>query len=118
MKYCTHCGKELLDEAVICPGCGCRVESAPSKSPLMDEDDKKIFALIIKVFMVIGCIASGWALIPLLWTIPMTKRVFNKLDNKEPMGVGFKVCVLLFVNVVAGIMLLVRDEMDEFRESL
>lgn len=23
MKYCVHCGKELLDEAVICPGCGC-----------------------------------------------------------------------------------------------
>ena len=23
MKYCTHCGKELLDEAVICVGCGC-----------------------------------------------------------------------------------------------
>lgn len=25
MKYCSHCGKELLDEAVICPGCGCAV---------------------------------------------------------------------------------------------
>lgn len=25
MKYCTHCGKELMDEAVICPGCGCPV---------------------------------------------------------------------------------------------
>ncbi len=25
MKYCTHCGKELLDEAVICMGCGCAV---------------------------------------------------------------------------------------------
>lgn len=25
MKYCTHCGKELLDEAVICVGCGCPV---------------------------------------------------------------------------------------------
>lgn len=23
MKYCTHCGKELLDDAVICLGCGC-----------------------------------------------------------------------------------------------
>lgn len=23
MKYCTHCGKQLLDEAVLCPGCGC-----------------------------------------------------------------------------------------------
>ena len=25
MKYCTHCGKQLLDEAVLCPGCGCSV---------------------------------------------------------------------------------------------
>lgn len=23
MKYCTKCGKELMDEAVICIGCGC-----------------------------------------------------------------------------------------------
>ncbi|MBO7394077.1 MAG: zinc-ribbon domain-containing protein, partial [Abditibacteriota bacterium] len=23
MKYCRQCGKELLDEAVICPHCGC-----------------------------------------------------------------------------------------------
>ena len=22
MKYCTHCGVELLDEAVVCPKCG------------------------------------------------------------------------------------------------
>ena len=26
MKYCTKCGKELFDEAVICPGCGCATE--------------------------------------------------------------------------------------------
>lgn len=25
MKFCTKCGKELLDEAVICPHCGCAV---------------------------------------------------------------------------------------------
>ena len=23
MKYCVKCGKELVDEAVVCPGCGC-----------------------------------------------------------------------------------------------
>lgn len=23
MKYCSNCGRQLLDEAVICPGCGC-----------------------------------------------------------------------------------------------
>ena len=114
MKYCTHCGKELLDEAVICPGCGCRVEDTePKKESFIEEDDKKILHLIIKIFMIIGCIASGWALIPLLWTIPMTSRVFKKLNDKEPMSVGFKVCVLLFVNIVAGIMLLCIDELNE-----
>jgi len=25
MKFCSHCGKEIMDEAVICPGCGCAV---------------------------------------------------------------------------------------------
>ena len=23
MKFCAKCGRELMDEAVICPGCGC-----------------------------------------------------------------------------------------------
>lgn len=26
MKYCTHCGKEVLDDAIICPACGCSVQ--------------------------------------------------------------------------------------------
>ncbi len=26
MKFCAKCGKEIMDEAVICPGCGCAVE--------------------------------------------------------------------------------------------
>ena len=32
MKYCTHCGKELLDEAVICVGCGCPVNSQNART--------------------------------------------------------------------------------------
>ncbi len=27
MKYCTHCGNEVMDEAVICVSCGCNVKS-------------------------------------------------------------------------------------------
>ena len=25
MKYCTKCGNDLVDEAVVCPKCGCAV---------------------------------------------------------------------------------------------
>lgn len=27
MKYCSHCGKEIMSEAVICPHCGCPTEN-------------------------------------------------------------------------------------------
>lgn len=25
MKYCSHCGKEVADDAFVCPGCGCKI---------------------------------------------------------------------------------------------
>ncbi len=28
MKYCQKCGKEIMDEAVICPNCGCATGNA------------------------------------------------------------------------------------------
>ncbi len=31
MKHCSKCGKELMDEAVICPGCGCPQEGFQQK---------------------------------------------------------------------------------------
>lgn len=27
MKYCTKCGHELQDDAILCPNCGCLVQS-------------------------------------------------------------------------------------------
>lgn len=27
MKFCSHCGKEVMEKAVICPNCGCQIES-------------------------------------------------------------------------------------------
>lgn len=36
MKYCSKCGKELFDEAVLCPGCGCPVPPVqPTYAPPM-----------------------------------------------------------------------------------
>ena len=32
MKFCQHCGKEIMDQAVICPGCGCSVQSATNQN--------------------------------------------------------------------------------------
>ncbi len=57
-------------------------------------------------------IAGIGALIPLCWYIPMTVYVFRCSREYEEIGVVFKICVLLFVNVIAGILLLC----DNFKE--
>lgn len=37
MKYCQHCGKEIMDAAVVCPGCGCAVQNvAIAQEPVVD----------------------------------------------------------------------------------
>lgn len=28
MKFCEKCGKEIMDEAVVCPNCGCATSKA------------------------------------------------------------------------------------------
>ena len=103
MKYCSHCGAEISEEAVICVKCGCAVENKPQST----KDDT--LATVIKVFMVLSCIAVGWLIIPLAWCIPMTVSVFKKLNNNEPIGTGLKVCTLLFVSIIPGICLLCMD---------
>lgn len=189
MKFCTHCGKELLDEAMFCPGCGCEapkhqtvqaVQTATKKfcsycgaevlpqavvcpkcgCPISKQEVKenktgkaKALQGTAKAFMLVSvglcilnaiilagmsiycnylgdsgymegypeyleyvdayklmsviCLISGFvSLLPLIWMTIMTKHYFKATKNQEPVGVGFKVCTLIFVSLVAGILML------------
>lgn len=104
MKFCTHCGKEIMDEAVICPGCGCTVAAPAVPAPPVAKSSG--LATAAKVFMVLCTIIMGIYLIPLAWCIPMTVTYFNKINNNQPISIGFKVCCLLFVSLLGGIFML------------
>ncbi len=56
---------------------------------------------VAKVFMIIGMVCGFWTILPLIFGIIGLK----KLNNGE-MTTGWKVLILLFVNVIAGILLL------------
>lgn len=47
MKYCSHCGKAIRDEAVICIYCGCQVPALNE----YDEDDEPSTGLNIVGFL-------------------------------------------------------------------
>lgn len=61
------------------------------------------------ILCLISTIVSGFVLIPLIWCIPMTIHVYKAYKGEEDLSVGFKVCVLLFVNLIGGILLLCDD---------
>lgn len=55
MKYCEKCGNQLLDEAVICPKCGCPAGKSQAESA-QDERSKSTAVGTI-------CILAGIAII-------------------------------------------------------
>ena len=63
---------------------------------------------VTKIFLIIGCVinAVSFWLIPLAWCIPMTLSIFKSFKTGRPIGMGMKICTLLFVNLIAGICLL------------
>ncbi len=36
MKFCEKCGKEIMDEAVLCPGCGCAVNKESEATKVVE----------------------------------------------------------------------------------
>lgn len=77
MKYCTHCGKELLDEAVICVGCGCEVNGQNAQAVNNESVDgatllntlsqrlntNGIIWLVIGILQILGGIFINWFLL-------------------------------------------------------
>ncbi|MBE6872276.1 MAG: hypothetical protein E7491_10090 [Ruminococcaceae bacterium] len=58
-----------------------------------------------KVFIIIGMICGFWAILPLVFGI----IALNKM-KKNQMTTGWKVCTLIFVSLIAGILLLCMPE--------
>lgn len=62
------------------------------------------------VLCLISTIFMGVLLIPLIWCIPMTVSVYKASKGEKQLSTGFNVCVLLFVNLISGILLLVDND--------
>ena len=60
--------------------------------------------------MVIDTVFMGLLLFPLAWCIPMTVHLFHEKKNGHVVGIAFKVCTLLFVSAISGILLLCRTD--------
>lgn len=106
-KFCVHCGAEVNPQAVVCVHCGCSIPKANTNN---NSEVKEVLVLAIKIFSIIGVIFNAFAIIPLIWCLPLYKSVSKHLKGETKLSVGYKVCVLLFLNIVAGVLLLIEDD--------
>ena len=56
MKYCAHCGAELLDEAVVCPKCGYWTNDQVN----VTEVSKVKFSVLSLVGFILSLVAVVW----------------------------------------------------------
>ena len=125
MKYCTHCGKELLDEAVICIGCGCAVggqnnQTVNNKSvdgaTLLNTLSQRlntngIIWLVIGILQILGGIFINWFLL-IVGVLNISSSVqdmqYSKTLLENPTGIVAKFepivgpIITLVYNLVIG----------------
>ncbi len=68
--------------------------------------------LIAFILSLISTVFLGLLLIPLAWMIPMTVHLWGIYKGKKAPSTAFSVCTLLFLNLVAGILMLVADSKE------
>lgn len=79
MAFCSKCGKEIHEEAEICPHCGCRVKS----EPLLDSNDGKNATRFLLTFF-LG---------------PIGSFIINH-TNLKPKGWKSRTCAYFFLTIV------------------
>lgn len=62
-KFCSKCGNELMDEAVICPKCGCLVKNFDRMKTLGHNTEK------YNQLSVLGIVLAGVSLLLNFWGI-------------------------------------------------
>lgn len=118
MKYCTHCGKELLDEAVVCVGCGCPVAGQQDQTALLNTLSQRvntngIIWLVIGILQVLGGLFINWFLL-IVGVLNIVSSVqdmnYSKTLLKNPTGIVAKfepltgpVITLIYNLVIGGV---------------
>ncbi len=116
MKYCGNCGTALADDANACSNCGTFTNTyaqgtKTAQAPVVASVPKESgIVTAVKVLLILATVAQGCLLIPLAWCIPMAVSYFNSIKENRPVSLALKICTLIFVSQIAGILMLCDQE--------
>ena len=90
MKFCKHCGAEVLDEAVICTKCGCSIGEIPNSKPAFQLNTKRgLLKTILLSLLTFGI----YSIVVMTSVSEDINIIASKYDGRKTMNY----CLLLFV---------------------
>ena len=97
MKFCSHCGKEVAEEAVICLSCGCKTQNYgnfnSTNTVVIESETEPQLAIWSKICGIISFFI-GW------FALGITAIVLASMSKEETNGV---MCPSAKVGYVCGI---------------
>lgn len=93
MKYCSHCGQQVDDNAYVCPNCGCKIQSDKTESLSVLSIVGFIFAFIMPL---VGLIVSIVAYSNAKSSDDEKSRRFAKA------GIIIAICLIVFYIIIVS----------------
>ena len=97
---CVSCAVSAIVFLAILP-------LGPVYAGIVPEIDPATFITVYNIICIVFALLS---LVPLCWSIPMTVVTYRGFQKKTKLSIAFKVCTLIFVNIISGILLLCDQE--------
>ena len=83
MIVCSLCGSEAPSGARNCPQRGRRLSAGPFALGEQAVPEKSSIEVAAFAFYVISCVSLSFFIVPLIWAIPATIYVKNRIDRRE-----------------------------------
>lgn len=85
------------------------VKKVEEPKPVVTREDRNPIGGLgktAKIFLLISIIVGYIFILPLAWMLPMHIYYSKHITKKIKISTGYKICVLLFINIVPGILML------------
>lgn len=102
--FCSKCGNEILDEAVICPKCGCETVSKKTENKEPDEPKTGMGILLALVLGLIGLVIG----LCLYKENTVARKTFLK-GWGITFGISVVICVIIFAVSMANLNSAIND---------
>ena len=115
-KFCSNCGTEMPESFPFCTNCGQSFNKDTNYYTNNNSKELKLsevgaIRIITLILMILCTIANAFMyfFIPLLWCIPMIISYVKNIKEKKPISTSFKVCTILFLGIIPGILMFCDD---------